>query len=229
VNWRAYFLESEFAKRTMAQVLRQNLAKFDVTLLSDVLMDNHYHMVIQSPGEASFTRLTSRRTDCRHERPYPRRHECSQVVTQFMREFKCRSARHIQDQLDLTGHLWQGAHHRRLITDVRQLVVAIAYDHRNPVLAAMTGSPESFARSSARWWRFGEPSDIPLCTRPDFPFGITRESFRELLLAFQEDRAARDVFDAFAAKGIPLSSPRGQRLMDQLLEEAHLDPLAGPA
>ena len=225
VNWREFHLESGCAHETLTRILRRVLITFGIDLLSDVLMDNHYHMVLQSPPEDTYRCLTSRRTPCRHRRPFPRDHECSQVVTQLMRELKCRSARAIQDELNLTGHLWQGRHYRSLVTDIRHLVIAIAYDHRNPVRAAITGSPESFGRSSARWWKYGETPKVPLCTRRDFPFGISRERFRDLLLAFQENRAAQDVFEAFARNGIPLSSVRGQRLMAQLLEEAQLDPL----
>ena len=225
VNWRVFHLESDFAYRTLTRLLRRELEEYGVDLLSDVLMDNHYHMVLRTPPEAEFRLLTSRRTRCRHRRPYPQSHECSQVVTQFMRELTCRSARAIQADLDLSGHLWEGPHHRRLIPDLRQLIVAIAYDHRNPVRAAMAGRPESFRRSSARWWQYGEEHQVPLCTRTDFPFGVSREVFQELLLAFQSNRASRDVFEAFERRNIPLSSIRGQKLMGELLAEARLDPL----
>jgi len=226
VNWRVFHLESDSAFQTLTRVLKRVLSAFGVDLLSDVWMDNHYHMVLRSPPEDDYQRLTSRRTPCRHRRPYPPNHECSQVVTQFARELQCRSARLIQGDLELSGHLWQGRHHRNLISDVGHLVVAIAYDHRNPVRAAMTGSPESFGRSSARWWKYGESPRIPLCTRSEFPLGIPLEEFRALLMAFQEDRAAQDVFAAFARQNIPLSSVRGRKLMDQLLRDAKIDPLA---
>ncbi|MHC4954486.1 MAG: transposase [Planctomycetota bacterium] len=225
VNWHHHLLDPDEAAEIFTNILLVEAERFSIDLYAAVIMGNHYHVLAQSPDEGVFRFLTSRRTSCRHLRPYPRGHNKSQVISQFMRGLKTRSARAIQEELGLTGHLWQGPHFRRRIEDLRDLVITVAYIHRNPVHPGLVGAPEAYPRSSARWWRDGGPNPFRISPRIPFPFGSSEAEFRAALLAYQEERAVSDVFAAFDRKDISAASARGQKLLRQLLDESGIDPL----
>jgi len=229
VNWRVWHLKPEQAHAAFQEELRKSLARYDMELLSNAIMSNHFHLTMRSPAEEAFRRLTGRMTGCRHFRPWPRHHPKSSVVGQCMHDLKLAVAKRIQDDLGLTGHFWQGIHYRRRLVDPWALVVAIAYDHRNPVRAGMVARPEEYERSSAAWWRWGTPSPLPLATREDFPFGMSRAGFRECLLSFQEHKRLDDVMRVFHKSRLPIDSPRGREYLERLMRDAGLDPLGSRA
>jgi putative transposase len=224
VNWAAWHLKEEDAARTFFDCLLEALVRFGVDLIAYVLMSNHYHLVARSPDDALFAELTSRRTRCRHRRRWPLRHSKSTVIGQCMQGMKLAVARRIQSKLGVEGHFWDGRHHRRRLHDDWALVVAIAYDHRNPVRKNMVARPENYPRSSASWWARGEATPIPLCTRSDFPFGVDRSEFRNRLLRFQDEKRLDDVMEAFAKRGLPIDLPKGRAYLEDLMRRAGLNP-----
>lgn len=226
VNWRAWHLEPEEATNTLLRCLGSAAERFGVDLKADVVMSNHYHLVAQSPDEDLFRRLTCRRTCNRHFRPWPADHPKSTVIGQFIREVKLAVANRIQRKIGLQGHFWEGRHHRRRLSDEWAMVIAIAYDHRNPVKQGMAARPEDYKRSSARWWTYGTPSAVPLCQRSDFPFGASLEVFRSHLIRLQQEKALDGVMDLFDKSRLPIDSRRGRAYLEKLLKEAGLDPLA---
>jgi len=227
VNWRAWHLAPEEAARVFLQYLGESLDHFGMDLLAVVVMSNHYHAVLQSPDGDEYTRLTSRRTACRHLRKWPAGHPKATVIGQCARQFKLAVANRIQSRLELKGHFWEGRHHRRRIHDVWGLVTVVAYDHRNPVCAGMVALPEDYARSSAAWWSRGAKPPLPLCRRQGFPFGVSREAFRDQLLRFQADKRIDDVMEVFEKSRLPIDSLRGRTYLERLMERAGLDPLGG--
>jgi len=130
--------------------------------------------------------------------------------------------------MGIQGHFWEGRHHRRRLHDERAMLIAIAYDHRNPVKQGMVARPEDYARSSARWWTSGTPSVVPLCQRGDLPFGGSLQVFRRRLIRLQQEKALDNVMDLFRKSRLPIDSVRGRAYLEKLLEEAGLDPMAGP-
>ncbi len=229
VNWAAWHLKQEEAARTFFECLVEALLRFGVELLAFVLMSNHYHLVARSPDEDLYRRLTSRRTRCRHRRPWPLNHPKSTVIGQCIQDMELAVAHEVQAKLGIEGHFWDGKHHRRRLHDEWALVTAIAYDHRNPVRKNMAARPEDYSRSSAAWWKSGDASPIPLCTRPDFPFGVARDDFRACLIRFQEDRRLDDVMEVFAKSRLPIDLPRGRAYLEKLMKDAGLSPLAAIA
>lgn len=223
VNWRAWHLVTEDAFQAFVTCLRHAIQRFGIDLLAFVLMSNHYHAVLRSPPEGLFRQLTSRKTRCRHFRPYPPWHPKSTVVGQCVRQFKLDVANRIQRSLGLDGHFWDGKHFRKRVDDADTLVVIMAYDHRNPVREAMVARPEDYPRSSAAWWLRGDPAALPLCQRGDLPFGLSLESLRSELLRFQNDKRLDDVMDAFAKARIELDSPEGHAELSRLMAAAGLE------
>lgn len=197
-------------------------------VLSYVLMSNHYHLVVRSPDNQRFRALTSRRTPCSHLRRYPRSHYKHCVISQFMHVLKLSVSKELQRNLDLVGHLWQGQHFRRRLADARDLVVAVAYDHRNPVRAGIVARPELYERSSARAWS-GDTPEADLGLRADFPFGLTCGVFRQQLLTFQNSKRLDDVMQALGKAGLRADSEPGRIYLEQLMEDAGLNPFGTSA
>ena len=225
VNWKAWHLEASEACDAFLRLLGHALNSYGVDLLGCVVMSNHCHAVLRSPGVEQFKRLTGRKTGCRHFRPWPAGHPNTNVVGQCVREFKLSVSRELQDEMGLTGHFWQGKHHRRRLWDEWALIVALAYDHRNPVRARVAARPEDYPRSSARWWATGDPFMLPLACRPDFALGCDREAFRTRLLRFQQQQRLDDVMRTFLKSRRGIDSHAGRWQLEQLLAKAGLDPL----
>ena len=216
VNWRVFYLEPHACVSTFYRVLRECLVRFGVDLLAFVLMSNHFHLVMHGPPAKLFRRLTTRVLRCRHRMPWPRGHQKGSVRAQFMRLLmQCTSAR-IQEELGITGHFWEKRHHARRILDDVDLVATMAYDHLNPVEASMVDVPEHYRRSSAGWWQNGSQSPVPLLLRP-LPFGLTKDSFRDRLLAYQASRAFRDAMAEFEASGAHLGTWQGLEALKTIL------------
>jgi len=227
VNWQTWHLVSEEAFRVFVSCLKRALERFGMDLLAFVLMSNHYHAVIRSPSAALYRQLTSRKTRCRHLRPYPRRHSKSSVVAQCIRQFKLDVANRIQQSLGLNGHFWDGKHFRRKVKDPETLLAVMAYDHRNPVREAMVARPEDYPRSSAAWWLRADPPPIRLCQRKDLPFGLSFETLRAELLRLQEDKRIDDVMEVLHKKGFTPHSAEGRAELRRLMTAAGLEPSLG--
>lgn len=224
VNWAAWHLAGTDAAWTFFACLRGALLRFGVDLIAFVLMSNHFHLVARSPGEELFRKLTTRQTRCRHRRRWPRGHSKTTVIGQCMREAKLAVARLLQSKLGVEGHFWDGRHHRRRVRDEWDLVIAVAYDHRNPVRQGMVAQPEDYDRSSAAWWTRGAAALLPLCTRDDFPFGIDRADFRDRLLRFQQEKRLDDVMEVFGKSGLSMDTRKGRALLEELMMRAGLNP-----
>jgi hypothetical protein len=225
VNWRVWHLRTEEACQAFLECLSGALKRFFVDLIGYVVMSNHYHAVVRSPDEETYRQLTGRRTRCRHFLPWPGSHPRSTVIGQCLRELQLSVGKRIQGKLGLTGHFWEGKHHRRRLEDEWALVTAVAYDHRNPVVQGMAPRPEDYERSSAAWWAGIGSAAVPLCTRSDFPFDTTLERVRARVVRFQHDKRLDDVMAAFEKSRLPIDSPRGRRLLERLMREAGIDPL----
>lgn len=225
VNWRAWHLEDEAAYLAVLEHLSRALVKFGVELLAFVVMSNHLHLVLRMPTEALFKLLTRRRTKCRHLRPWPAGHPKATVIGQFMKDLKLSVSSTIQGRMGLTGHFWEKRHHRRRLWEPWRLVVAVAYDHRNPVREGMVARPEQYERSSAAWWATRKDTPVALATRSDFPFDLDPEEFRAMLLNLQAEKHFDDVMEAFTKSGLRIDTDAGRDYLKRLLKEAGIDPL----
>jgi REP element-mobilizing transposase RayT len=214
VNWRFFHLQSQFCADIFYGLLAGCLRRFDIDLLADVLMSNHFHLVVRSPAAARFRELTTRRTRCRHRLPWPRGHEKRSVLAQFMKRLMYCASRSIQGRLGLSGRFWEEPFHARRVLDATDLVVTIAYDHLNPVKAGMAKLPTEYARSSARWWTGANGSPIELMRRPP-PFGLDFSGLRRQVLEYQASRAFADAMAEFGASGDHLGT---QESLDHLKE-----------
>ena len=125
-------------------------------------------------------------------------HACEVFLDQCMRLLKRNVANILQGEMDISGHFWEGKHHRRRLVDPWAIVTAVAYDHRNPVRAGIVAMAEDYRRSSARWWAGEEDSPIATPHRSDPPFGVSPESIRRQVLLLQKEKRLDDVMEAFS-------------------------------
>ena len=179
----------------LAALINEAAAKYHVRIWAVVIVDNHFHGVFQSPIEPAFRQLTSRRTRCRHLRPWPRNHQNSSVMAQFMRSVRRRLSVWRQKDLGLSGRFWESDYDASVISDPFSLLARIAYDHRNPTRAKIVTLPEEYEWSSAREWTTGEPGVIPLSLPGPLPFGLCLEEFRREVVRFQTVRLLDDLGD----------------------------------
>lgn len=219
VNWRAWHLSDDGPKLILAGILAESAACFSIAILAFVFMDNHFHLVLQSPIAEVFRQLTGRRTSCRHLRPWPSGHQNSTVVGQFMRKVRRTMSMKRQHDLGLSGRFWEGEYRSGIVADPLSLIARIAYDHRNPVKEGMVKRAEEYRWSSARSWATGEEGVIPL-SLDRLPFDLEFESIRREILRFQSSSAlddSREELDRALASGDP-------KKLEELLRDAGLLP-----
>jgi hypothetical protein len=224
VNWQVFHLASETAYRVFVDCFRRSIERYSMDLASFVLMSNHFHAGLQSPPLPEFRRLTGRRTKCRHFRPYPPGHPKATVIGQCLHHLKLAVGKRMHSMLGLKGHFWDGKHFRRKVVDAEDLVIAMAYDHRNPVRQAMVARPADYPRSSAAWWEGTGDAPLPICRRPDPPFGVSLEELRRRLIRFQSEKRLDDVMEVFQKTGLSLDTGEGREKLRQLLRDVGLDP-----
>jgi REP element-mobilizing transposase RayT len=182
VNWQSWLLEPERNRAMLLRETERALEAFDVELIAYALMGNHYHLVVASPPDPIYSLRAGRRTPCRHFRPWPPKHPNASVMAQFRRQLSRMSARAIQRELKVTGHLWEGPSYARPLEDVADLLGVIAYDHFNAVKAGASELPETYPWSSAAWWAEAGGAVLPILRHGRVPFGLTIEDLRYRLL-----------------------------------------------
>lgn len=224
VNWQVWHFEQPGAPGIFLDELAEASRRFGVSILSHVLMSNHYHFVARCPPPEDYRRLTLRHTPCRHLRPWPVGHLKSTVLGQFMHRLMHRCATRLLQELEIKGHLWEGRYHRRGIEDALSLVVAMAYDHRNPVRAGIVDFPEDYALSSAPWWAERPGAQAPRLSLERLPFGLGREELAAQLRRYQARRELDAVMAEISRRRMRSDSPRFLPLLTRLLEEAGIPP-----
>ena len=131
-----------------------------------------------------------------------------------------RVSRAIQARLKLEGRFWDGRYHARRLTDETDLVVALAYDHLNPVRANLAERPEDYPRSSAAWWA-GGLSPIELVRGP-LPFGLELGDLRRKLLRYQGNEDFMRMMKEVVEAGVGIDSPEGRKRLGDLLRATGL-------
>jgi REP element-mobilizing transposase RayT len=221
VNWHVWYLADDAAKRLLTALIVKAAEEFHVAILAFVVMSNHLHLVVQSPPLEWFRRLTSRRTKCRHLRPWPRGHQKASVISQFMGRIRRGVSGVRQQQLGITGHFWDGDYDARKIWSPRSLTRRIAYDHRNPVRAGMVRRPEDYVWSSARYWSSGTSVAVPI-TLDTRPFDMDVDTLRNQVLFYQESRAFDDLKSKVPNGKLDWDTDAGLDEIESVLQE--LDP-----
>jgi len=108
-------------RKTFMSLLSQVVQKFDVRLICYCLMTTHFHLFLQTL-EANL----------------------SEAMWFLLKHF----ANALNERHGRVGHVFQGRYKSRPVQTERYALVLARYIHRNPVKAAMVGSPEDYPWSS---------------------------------------------------------------------------------
>jgi putative transposase len=132
-NNREYIFENDLSKGFFIKQLKDYKKKFDYNIFAYVVMDNHYHILIQtfkdSIGDVMFN--------------------INNVTGKFVR-----------DNLGRCGHVYAGRYNSRLVHTNENLLWLIRYIHRNPVRAKMCERVADYRWSSHFFYLKGNSSFI---------------------------------------------------------------------
>jgi len=105
------------------EYLRENLKRYDVVLYIYVLMDNHYHLLVETPAGN---------------------------LSSFMHALNASYVVYHNRRLKRAGPLFQGRYKAILVDKEAYLLVLSRYLHLNPVRAHLVRTPEEYEWSSYR-------------------------------------------------------------------------------
>jgi len=108
---RCNIFESNFDKEMFLQIMNKTASIHRVVLHDYCLMDNHYHLLIETEKENLST---------------------------FMRIINANYAKYFNKKYQRSGHLWQDRYKSKFVTSEEYLYVLIRYIEYNPVDAGMT-------------------------------------------------------------------------------------------
>lgn len=126
-----YFAKSDYEK--FKEYLREAQEKYRYMLHCYVLMNNHYHLLIETPN-ANLSKIM---------------HYINGSYTNYINIKRKRS-----------GHLFQGRYKAILIDQDSYLLELSRYIHLNPVRAKMVNKPEEYPFSSYRSYIFAERDNL---------------------------------------------------------------------
>lgn len=132
-NNKDYIFQDTNTKNFFIRQLKEYNKKFDYNILAYVVMDNHYHLLIQtiedSIGEVMFN--------------------INNVTGKF-----------IKDSLKRSGHVFQGRYNSKLVQTNEYFLWLIRYIHRNPVRSKICTNVEDYYWSSHRFYSEGYSSFV---------------------------------------------------------------------
>ncbi len=134
-NNRELIFHSDADKSRYRNHLVELKKKFDFKLLGYVLMDNHYHLLIQS-GEDPLHKIIFRQ-NMYYSRYFNKTHNRS-------------------------GHLYGGRYKASLIQDERYAFSVLRYIHWNPVKAGLTDTSEKYPWSSDIYYRKNQSYEVDI-------------------------------------------------------------------
>lgn len=136
VEKRQVFLNDEDFK-TFLELLCGACQIYGVTLHSYALMDNHYHLLIETSQEN---------------------------LSMFMRRVNADYAMHFNKRYNRSGHLWQGRFKSWYVADESYLYTLIRYIEYNPLKAGVIKKMGDYAYSSCRYF-LGKDNKPPSCLK----------------------------------------------------------------
>jgi putative transposase len=142
---RRQFLASTRRKDLFLKILEEVRQKYQFTILGYVVMPEHFHMLVSEPKTGTPSAVM-------------------QVLKQRVAR-KCLPRRRSTDQmklfaLDRPPAFWQKRSYDFNVYSKKKIAEKLNYMHNNPVKRGLVESPEQWAWSSYRSFRFGEKSPV---------------------------------------------------------------------
>ena len=187
-NNREYIFQDDIAKIFLLKQLKEYNKKFDYNLLAYVIMDNHYHLLIQTFKDP---------------------------ISDVMFNINNTSGKFIRDNLKRSGHVYQGRYNSKVVQTNEYFLWLIRYIHRNPVRAKICSNVDDYRWSSHNFYKNGYSKtvniDFPLSV-----FDNNKKNAINLYLKFvnadgQEESAEKD-FEFFSQN---LSQYKGEKIYNE--------------
>ncbi|WP_366922260.1 transposase [Metallumcola ferriviriculae] len=127
-NNKEFVFERDYDKQYLLMLLREMVPDMDFRLLGYVIMNNHYHLLLQRLGTP---------------------------LQVLMQQFNSRYARYYNWKHERKGHVFQGRYKALLVRDESYLVAVLRYIHQNPVKAGICQEVSQYPWTSDECYRQG--------------------------------------------------------------------------
>lgn len=127
-NNKDYIFQDSIAKKFFINQLKEYNKKLDYNILAYVIMDNHYHLLIQTFKDP---------------------------IGEIMFNINNVTGKFIRDYLNRNGHVFQGRYNSKLVQTNEYFLWLIRYIHRNPVRAKICDKVQDYSWSSHRFYLKG--------------------------------------------------------------------------
>ncbi len=125
-NNREYIFKQDIDKGYFLKLLNESRKTMRFKLIGYVLMDNHYHLIIQT-------------ADIK--------------LQKIMHQINNKYSKYFNAMYERCGHVFQGRYKSYLILNEQHLIKVLAYIHQNPVKAGMIKRVEDYKWSSDKFYR----------------------------------------------------------------------------
>lgn len=187
-NNKDYIFQDNKTKSFLINQLKEYNKKFDYNLLAYVVMNNHYHLLIQTFKDP---------------------------LSEVMFNINNTSGKFIRNNLKRSGHVYQGRYNSKVVQTNEYFLWLIRYIHRNPVRAKICKDVDCYKWSSHSFYKNGYSKfvnvDFPLSV-----FDTNKKNAINLYLKFvnsdgQEESAEKD-FEFFSNH---LSQYKGEKIYNE--------------
>ncbi|OGO78226.1 MAG: hypothetical protein A2Y23_00470 [Clostridiales bacterium GWB2_37_7] len=125
-NNKEYIFKEGIDKGYFIKLLKDHCSTMGYQIFGYVLMDNHYHIVIQPMDKK---------------------------LQEIMHQINNKYSKYFNYKYKRVGHVFQGRYKSVLVQDERYMLKLIRYIHQNPVRAGMTSKVENYKWSSDIYYR----------------------------------------------------------------------------
>lgn len=153
-NNKEYIFKENIDKGYFIKLLKENMQGMNYRLYGYVLMDNHYHVILQVFGRK---------------------------LQQIMHQINNKYSKYFNYKYKRVGHVFQGRYKAILIQDERYLLSLIRYLHHNPLKAGMCKRVEDYKWSSDIFYRTNNNAFISVETVLDMLSKDKWEAIRQYI------------------------------------------------
>lgn len=162
-NNKEYIFRESIDKGYFIKLLKENMIGMNYRIYGYVLMDNHYHFVIQT---------------------------FDKKLQEIMHQINNKYSKYFNYKFKRVGHVFQGRYKAVLVQDERYLLQLVRYIHQNPVKAGMSKSIEEYKWSSDIFYRSSNNSFISIDIILDMLSLDRREAIRKYMEFMKQEENA---------------------------------------
>lgn len=127
-NNKEYIFKESIDKGYFIKLLKECSSSMGCVIYGFVLMDNHYHILIQTMDKK---------------------------LQEVMHQINNKYSKYFNYKYKRVGHVFQGRYKAIIVQDERYIVAVLRYIHQNPVEAGMSANVETYKWSSDIYYRKG--------------------------------------------------------------------------